>query len=97
MIDVRVVDVIGFQGQGLSDVGMGDGVEVAVESDVGCPCGADGADEFGLEGVSGEREHSELVSSATVRSAISGVAASVGDLVPRASELGVEVAAPPTG
>ncbi len=47
--------VAGEQGQGLADVGVGDGVEIAVEADVGGLAGADDAYEVGLEGMGGER------------------------------------------
>ena len=47
--------VAGEQGQELADVGVGDGVEIVVEADVGGLAGADDAHEFGLEGMGGER------------------------------------------
>ena len=43
----------GEQRQGLADVGVGDGVEIAVEADVGGLAGADDAHEVGLEGMGG--------------------------------------------
>ena len=56
-----------------ADVSVGDGVEIAVEADVGGLAGADGADEFGLEGMSGSsRGFSSAQTLATVRSGISG-------------------------
>ena len=45
--------VAGREGQWFSDVGVRDGVEIAVEADVGRLAGADGAYEFGLEGMCG--------------------------------------------
>ena len=53
--------VAGEQGQGLADVGVGDGVEIAVEADVGGLAGADDAHEFGLEGMGGERQQPGLL------------------------------------
>ena len=59
-LDLSVEDadagIAGHQGQRLSGVGVGDRVEIAVEADVGGLSGADGAEEFGLEGMSGEGE-----------------------------------------
>ena len=84
----------GEQSQGLADVSVGDGVEIAVEADVGGLAGADGADEFGLEGMGGEREQSGLLVGPDVGDGAVGhfgVAPLVGDLVAPASELGVEV------
>ena len=94
LIEDADAGVAGEQRQGLSDVGVGDGVEIAVEADIGGLSGADGADEFGLEGMGGEREESGLlfgpgVGDGAVRHL--GVAPMVGDLVAPAPELVVEV------
>ena len=84
----------GEQRERLADVGVGNRVGIAVEADVGGFAGADGADEFGLEGMGGERQEAGLlfgpdVGDGTVR--LVGVASAVGDVVAPASELGVEV------
>ena len=84
----------GEQGERLADVGVGNRVGIAVEADVGGFARADGADEFGLEGMGGERQEAGLlfgpdVGDGTVR--LVGVASAVGDVVAPASELGVEV------
>ena len=86
--------VAGEQGQGLADVGVGDGVEVAVEADVGCLAGADDADQFGLEGMGGERQQAGLLVGPDLGDGtvgLLGVASLMGDVVPPAPELGVEV------
>ena len=94
LIEDADAGVAGEQRQGLSDVGVGDGVEIAVEADIGGLSGADGADEFGLEGMGGEREQPGLlfgpgVGDGAVRHL--GVAPLVGDPVAPAPELVVEV------
>ena len=61
LIEDADAGVAGEQGQGLSDVGVGDGVEIAVEADVGCLAGADDAHEVGLEGMGGERQQAGLL------------------------------------
>ena len=84
----------GEQRQGLADVGVGDGVEIAVEADVGGLAGADDAHEVGLEGMGGERQEAGLLVGPDVGNGAVGhlgVASLVGDLVAPASELGVEV------
>ena len=43
----------GYQGERLSDVGVGNRVEIAVEADIGGLAGADDAHQVGLEGMSG--------------------------------------------
>ena len=86
--------VAGEQGQGLADVGVGDGVEIAVEADVGGLAGADDAHEFGLEGMGGEREQAGLLVGPDLGDGtvgLLGVAPLVGDVVSPASKLGVEV------
>ena len=86
--------VAGEQGQGLADVGVGDGVEIAVEADVGCLAGADDAHEVGLEGMGGERQQSGLLVGPDVGDGavgLLGVSSLVGDVVPPALELGVEI------
>ena len=84
----------GEQGQRLSDVGVGDRVEIAVEADVGGLAGADGAHQVGLEGIGGQREQAGLlfgpdVGDAAIR--LVGMPSAVSDLVSPASELGVDV------
>ena len=93
----------GEQGQRLSDVGVGNRVEIPVEADVGGLSGADGADEVGLEGMGRERQEAGLLLGPDVGDGAVGqlgVAASVGDVVAPAEELGVdivEVAEGPSG
>ena len=73
---------------------MGNGVEIAVEADVGCLAGADDAHEVGFEGMRGQRQQPGLfVGPDFGDGAVGqlGVASSVGDVVSPAPELGVEV------
>ena len=84
----------GEQGERLADVGVGNRVGIAVEADVGGFARADGADEFGLEGMGGERQEAGLLFGPDVGDGtvgLVGVASAVGDVVAPASELGVEV------
>ena len=86
--------IAGEQGQGLADVGVGDGVEIAVEADVGGLAGADDAHEFGLEGMGGERQQPGLLVGPDLGDGAVwsfGMTALVGDVVSPASKLGVDV------
>ena len=51
----------GYQGERLSDVGVGNRVEIAVEADVGGLAGADDAHQVGLEGMGGQRQQAGLL------------------------------------
>ena len=84
----------GDQGQRLADVGVGDRVEVAVEADVGGLAGADGTHQVGLEGIGGQRQQAGLLLGPDLGDTVIGLLGMrppVGDLVPPASELGVDV------
>ena len=83
----------GDQGQRLSDVGVGNRVEIAVEADVGSLAGADDAHQVGLEGMGGQRQQAGLFFGPDVGDTavgLVGVTPPVGDLVSPAAELGVE-------
>ena len=84
----------GDQGQRLSDVGVGNRVEIAVEADVGSLAGADDAHQVGLEGMGGQRQQAGLFFGPDVGDTavgLVGVTPPVGDLVSPAAELGVDV------
>ena len=84
----------GDQGQRLSDVGVGNRVEIAVEADVGGLAGADDAHQVGLEGMGGQRQQAGLLFGPDVGDTavgLVGVTPAVGDLVSPAAELGVDV------
>ena len=84
----------GHEGEGLPDVGVGNRVEIAVEADVGGLSGADGADEVGLEGMSGQGQEAGLLLDPDVGDGavgLVGVTSLVGDEVAPAPELGVDV------
>ena len=84
----------GDQGERLSDVGVGNRVEIAVEADVGRLAGADDAHQIGLEGMGGQRQQTGLLLGPDIGDtavALVGVRPPVGDLVAPAAELGVDV------
>ena len=83
----------GDQRQRLSDVGVGNRVEIAVEADVGGLAGADDVHQVGLEGMGGQRQQAGLLLGPDVGDgavALVGVRPPVGDLVAPAAELGVQ-------
>ena len=84
----------GQQGERAAGVGVGNRVAVAIEADVRQFAGDDGPHELGLEGMRGQRQEPRLLLREDLRDrlvALLGMRTLMGDLVPPALELRVEI------
>jgi len=87
-------DRAGQQGEWTADVGVGNRVAVAIEADIREFAGDDGPHQLGLEGTRGQRQEPRLLLREDLRDrlvALLGMQALMGDLVPPALKLRIEI------